>query len=272
VLEQSWTGESRLVDAPAEKTLPAAVALDPSLVFETSLDLPASARSAVNQAAALRMEELSPIPPKEAAFAVGPVALMGGRIEVSLAIIRLETLAAVKSLLESKNLAIIGASLSEHGQFAYVFDKGANAEGRNAKRWFVALLALWASLLLALGAFETRQARMLSALDQQQSALRQDLKDLRAARDYAVRLEEFARASFIYSEAATAIARTMQNLPEGAVIESAAAENGEIAVAGFTPQGAQISGLARSTSDYPGYDRFRLAAPVASAEETGGAP
>lgn len=271
-VEQSWAGESRLADALADKTLPAAVALDPSLVFETSLDLPASARGAVNQAVALRMEELSPIPPKEAAFAVGPVVLKGGRIDVSLAIVRLETLSAVKSLLESKNLAIIGARLSEHGQFAYVFDRDANAGQRNVKRWLVALLALWASLLLALGAFEMRQARMLSALDQQQSDLRQELKDLRAAGDYAERLQEFARASFTYSEAAGAIAGALESLPEGVVIESAAANNGEAAITGFTPHGAQTSGLVRSPSDYPGYDRFRLAAPIASAEETGAAP
>jgi hypothetical protein len=271
VIEKSWAGETRLqkTKTPAD-ALPLSIALAAPLFFETSVDLPESARSTLQKTIALRMSELSPIPPEEASFAIGDVQKKEkDRIAVKIALTRKSTLRAAGCAVNGARIAAIGAKPHTNGAFFYSFlDDGPKYQDR-AKKWAVAVAALWISLFALLSALDVRANRALAAAEDYENALRQELKDLQDTKEKFARLSTFAAASMDFEEAFEEIAAQLSALPENVVITNVDLGAQSLNIAGFAPNESPINGEAvrRPAEAYRGYDRFNMTAPVKSAKD-----
>jgi hypothetical protein len=267
-VETSWSGARRLAPiAGGAGSLPVCVVLEPDLVFITQSDLPLAARDAINKTIGLRMDDLSPIPPDEAAFAIGEVRRNGGRLLVDVAIAQKQTLADVAQAFAEKRVLSVGAAPAPSGAITYVFTGPSTESLRQIRKRLLAFLALWGSALLAIGALEARQEKTLAGFDAYQHELRGALRNLKTESDTLKRLQQFAPRSYSFAEVAESMASGLNTLSDGAVVT-------EVSIVG---DGMTISGLAREdesgspaapdrkASDYPGFDLFSLSAPMTHA-------
>lgn len=273
VIKKSWMGEENLTDG--EKTdLPLVVALAPSHIFRTTINLPDTARTSLKQTIALRLEEISPIPPETAAIGIGDVkSLSSNRIEVSVAITRKETLQAAMSQAGEKPVLAIGSSPDINGKLAFVFER-ARARKQKYRDLLIACMAVWAALLLCFGALEARQDQLRAALETHQSELREALRSTRERRELAAQLEELAPDFFTVAAIHDALHAATKVLPDGSMVTEATTNGSTLFVAGYLPEAQHsLPGMRLSPSPYAGFDRFDFTVALKSGEnEKAGAP
>ena len=269
-VEHSWSGaKRRAAAAETTKALPAIITLAPRLVFLTKADLPLAAKATLSKTIALRMDELSPIPPEQAAFAIGPSAVVGDRLHVEVAIARKKTLEAIEQSERNQSVAAICAGLTERGEIEFEFARSKPAKAKAENKLMAAGLMLWLSLLLALSAFAARQERMLANFDARQTTLRQELRDLRATEDSMNLLRQFAPASFSLGDVSRAVSSQLNRLPQAVMVDDVTVTADNIAISGFWPAilESESGALSRSASDYPGFDRFSMTASLVEENE-----
>lgn len=269
-IDHSWSGARRRTAATeTTNALPAIVTLAPRLVFFTKADLPLAAKTTLAKTIALRMDELSPIPPEEAAFAVGPSAMVGDRLHVDVAIARKKTLEAIEQSQRNRSVAAICAGLTERGEIEFEFTRSNPARAKAAIKLMAAGLMLWLSILLALSAFAARQERMLASFDGRQTALRQELRDLKATEDRIGLLQQFAPASFSLGDVSRTVTSQLNNLPQAVMVDEITVDADNIAISGFWPTNLESESVAlsRSASDYPGFDRFSMTALLIASDQ-----
>lgn len=264
-IDHSWSGAKRRT-AAAESTnaLPAIIILAPRLVFFTKADLPLAAKGTLSKTIALRMDELSPIPAEEAAFAIGPSAAVGDRLQLEVAIARKHTLEAIEQSQRDRAIAAIGAGLSERSEIEFEFARSGPAKANATNGLVAAGLALWLSILFALSAFAARQERVLMSFDARQTSLRQELRDLKKAHDNMSLLQHFAPPSFSLGDASDAVSLQLTSLPQSVMINDVTVAADNAAFTGFWPADLETRPVAlnRSASNYPGFDRFTLTSPL----------
>lgn len=265
LIETSWSGAGRLAKCAGEAGgLPVSVALDPNLVFVTHADLPLAARGTLNKTIALRMDDLSPIPPTEATFAVGEIRRNSERLEVDVAIVRRKTVSAAAQAFASRPVLSIGAAPMPSGAMKYLFTAAFADKAQRMRKWLFAMLAIWGSALLALGGIEARQEKMLAVLDAYQGDLRVELHQLKTDSENLERLQKFTPQSHSFAEIANAITNTLNALPEGAVVTELSFAGDGVTISGLSPANKTDDpiNLNRTASDYPGFDWFSLSAPA----------
>ncbi len=263
VIKQSLLGERRFdaAENPADD-LPVSVALNDSLIFETRIELPAEAHASLQDTVSLRLEELSPIPPKEAAFAIGLVTKMqSGRIRADIAIARKATINDVEQAFKGKLLGCIGAKINASGQPKYSFRKY-NSDTRNSvARWGLATASLWAALILLAMSVDHRGARKMAALQKYESEIFQEIRRLRADSERIEALAAVAPPTTVASEAERVIKDFVSALPTGSVLEGVSLSGANLHIEGLVPSNGDIMNpmlsLSRSPSTYPGYDNFQ---------------
>lgn len=270
VIEKSWAGESRLLKAcDAAGELPVTIALNPSFIFNTSVDLPEAARGSLQKTIALRMADICPIPQEDAAFAIGAVEKRGTRLHVGVAIIRKQTLRTIERAFSGKQIAAIGTAPDDNNSMLYNFTTDESTKHRGTQKWLITGVAFWASALLLAGAYEAHLNKELAALDAHQTRLRQDLHEIHRVKENFTRIKPFAPHEFTLGEASRAITEHVNALPQGAIIAAITIKDDWISITGMTPTDAQTveTDLSRTASDYPGFDRFNLNASIIDASE-----
>jgi hypothetical protein len=263
--ERSWLGEYRIrADDSNEQVLPATVILPPSLVFETTVDLPNAVRATLEKTVALRMSEVSPIPPENAAFAIGEAKPLGNeRFRASVAIARKETLRQVHAAFPEGKIIVIGASQRADGSLAYMFERRGAGSKDAIRNLLLASLALWASLLLLAGAVETRQERALAAIEAFQAELRVEARALRDISETLALRRQYAPSYLRLPEVHARLMEAATALPANGVITQVTATGTQLSVTGLTPLGETGgTALRRSASDYPGLDWFEQQTPL----------
>lgn len=272
VINKSWLGEQSLIDFKSHG-LPLVIALAPSYIFETSVNLPESARNNLEKTIALRLEEISPIPPETAAVAIGDVKSRGSnRIDVPVAITRKETLQAVMSKAGDKPVIAIGASPDMNGKLTFVFHR--SLTNRHLSRdLLIACIAVWAALLVCFGALEARQDQLRAVLEAHQSELRETLRSTRDRLELAAQLQERAPDFFTLAEMRNALDAATKALPEGSMVTEASAKDPSLVVAGYLAKAdPSPPDLRLSPSPYAGFDRFDTVIPLDSSKTETGAP
>ncbi len=263
IVKQSMLGERRFdsTEDPTEN-LPVSVALDDSLIFETEIELPVEARASLQDTVSLRLEELSPIPPKEAAFAIGLVTKnKSGRIRADIAIARKTTINDAEQAFKGKLLSCIGAKINASAQPKYSFRKH-NTDTRNSiARWGLAIASLWAALILLAMSVDHRSARNMAALQTYESEIFQEIRRLRADSERIEALAAIAPPTTAANEAESVIKNVVASLPTGSVLEGVSLFGANLLVEGLVPSNGYIMNptlsLSRSPSIYPGYDNFQ---------------
>lgn len=265
VVERSLLGVERLdPSGRARVNLPVVATLDTSHIFETSLDLPREARGSLEKTIALRLEDISPIPPAEAAFALGDVTkAQTDRIRAQIAIARKSAVDKVAGLFQDRPLAGIDAE-SADGRGRYVFKDMSKSDMKRIFHWAAAFTLLWLTVLLFGVAIEHRAERRIAALNEHETALLEAIRHLRAERAALADLQGLTPPAASGADLFRAINDLTTRLPDGALLDSIAYSGGQLELSGLTPSGALADAglsLRRSKSDFPGYDRFQQATP-----------
>lgn len=263
LLERSVLGEMRCVPVECERgDLAFAVAAAPQDVFVASVDLPAAARRDLEEAVSHRLDHLSPLPKDEIEFAVGPVHEAGReRLEVPVAIIRKETLAALRAGENGDRISLIGFAPDGSGRFAYRFHERERADTDELRRIARLGAAIGAVILLFAG-IDAGLDKRIAAAKAHEAALIETAKAEKAQFRF---LEEPLAAyapGLNGAEAQAMLAAVLAKLPAKAWIEEIAFHQGVATIRGFAPGSeAWPEGAAPSlaASDRSGVDRFSLA-------------
>jgi len=263
LIERSLLGEQRIATDPAPfERMPIALEVNSSAVFETSVNLPAAARSHLREAVEHRLEQLSPLPPVEIAFAVGKSKLIEEeRIETPVAIVRKATIEAIIANDET-NSAIVGAAADANGRFAYVFRAGISGE-RRSRVLRVALALIGATVVLAFGLGRHIDRRIEAEeiyAEQLRAAVIAEKAEAAFLEDAPTELE----LGFDGAEMEIVIANILTALPKQAWIETIEASPTGSTATGYAPIGAEWpEGAApnRTATDRPGVESFTLAVP-----------
>lgn len=266
IAETSWFGEKRLRSDAAAPALPAQIAISESQVFVTQFSLPAEAAGRADKAAALRLGELSPVPPEDATFAVGKVRPAGaGRALVEIAIAKKKTLERVKAQTDGKTVAAIGAMPDSAGALRFIFERHITEAQPFTHRMLNMAIPVAAAFFLVF-AVSAYQERRLQTLEAHETALLSALRDLRADQtlfDSADDATLKTAGGRPFSAVLGDIRETLAELPAGARIARIHAVGDRLEIAGFTPadaddQASAIAGWSTTRSDRPSYDRFML--------------
>lgn len=265
-LESSWFGESRLQEAAANQALPSRVALAPEKLFITALSLPEEAAQSLAKAARLRLGDLSPIPPEDAAFAVGrPQRAEQSRIVADLAVVKKETIEKARADHKNRRVEMIGAMPDDQGRLRFVFEEG-EAAPKSTANIFLDMSVLFAAVLFLLFAVNVHMERRLQNVLRYEAEALSELKALRpmTALFRGVETEQLDKARGAdASEAFALVQRTLAVLPEGARMSGFQTDGRNISVSGFVPETASSEALpdgrwTYAPSRHPGFDRFTL--------------
>ncbi len=268
VVEKSLLGEQRLVrEDGSSNDLPTTVALQDSLIFETMIDLPTAARATLTDAIAMRLDEISPIPPEDASFAIGALRKSNpGRLEVEIAIIKKSSINAAVKVLAGKRVASVGAAADPSGKMKYSFKTfGKPAKGA-LQQWPMAVAALMAALVILTVAFNHRTNAKIAALEIYETDLIREARRLRSDADQRAALAAIAPPLVSVRDLQDAINEAVEELPEDGVIDEISYANDALQITGFTPIGSASKNatllLRRAPSDYPGYEKFQTTRPM----------
>lgn len=186
IVETSFFGLSRVRAAsPADPPLPTRIALRSSDVFETRINLPAAAARRLGEAVALRLEELSPLPPSDVAVAVGPPQpAADGRIEATVALARKSAIEETRRALKIRDIASVGARPQVDGSLLYAFSAPAKRSTQIGAHFLsLAALVLSAAALAVAG---------MQHLDRRQQTLEAErLGLMKALKAHEVRMAPF---------------------------------------------------------------------------------
>lgn len=270
VVERSLLGAERLRPSGGSRPdLPAVAALDASLIYETVLDLPAEARASLKKTVALRMDDISPVPPGDALFAVGEEkSRRPGRMAARVAIVKKTTVDTVERLLDGRPIGAIGAETGA-GERRYVFKDFRKLDMSRAGRWFAAAISLWLAFLLLGGALERRAGRTIDAFEAYETRLHEDIRAVRADKETLAALQGSAPPATTGADMLRAVETVLAQLPAGGVIEAVEYDNNRIVLSGLAPHGGAAdaaSPLRRSASDFPGHDRFQIGSSLTSTD------
>lgn len=265
-VETSWFGKARLREAVVRQDLPARLALAPDKLFTTKLSLPEEAAQSLAKAARLRLGDLSPIPPEDAAFAIGkPQRGAQGRIVADLMIVRKETIDKARAEGEDRPIEMIGAAPDEQGRLRFVFENGDAAPTSTANIFFdIGVLA--AAILFLLFAANVHMERRLQNIAQYEAEALAELKALRpmAALFEGLQTEQLDNVQGVNaSDAFALVRRTLAALPEGARVSGFQTDGHTISVNGFVSGTASFEASPEdrwtyAPSPHPGFDRFTL--------------
>ena len=263
-IETSWFGEARLQETVANRDLPSRLALAPEKLFITKLSLPEEASQSLAKAARLRLGDLSPIPPQDAAFAIGrPQRAAQGRIVADLAIIRKETIDKVCAENKNRFIEMIGAMPDDQGRMRFVFEERGAAPQSTASIFSdIGLLA--AAVLLLLFAANVHMERRLQNISRYEAEALAELKELRpmAALFEGAETERFDNVRCVdASEAFALVRRTLAALPEGARLSDFQTDGRKVSVRGFVPEALSFEASPEdrwtyAPSRHPGFNRF----------------
>ncbi|HXI86122.1 MAG TPA: hypothetical protein VNH64_01585, partial [Parvularculaceae bacterium] len=176
LVERAWSGERRIAASPPDKTLPKVIALAPNQIFETRIALPALARGAVREAVRLRLDELSPVPPENVLFDIGPVRrLSPDRIEASVAIAKRQNIAALAG--EFGSAPAIGASPRSDGSLRYMFESVRAHKGE--WRMLAAISAPVIAAMLLIAGMAHHLDKKIASSEQYEALLLGELKAIK---------------------------------------------------------------------------------------------
>lgn len=279
-VEKSWLGERRVApDSENTTPLPTLLILPRGKYFVTKVSLPRAAAPNLQETIRLRLQDISPIPPSESAFAIGGVNLRAdGRINVDVAVTRKRTLDDLRKRFADRQIVGIGAGARTDGALEFQFDR-ANGPHRlklSARVRDVALLfGALATLLVSIG---VHLSRRLDNAQAREAAVIEALRDARKTAALFDGMSLEAATSERGEPVARALGRlriALTDLPAGALIENVLYERGRTTISGFAPRSLMPNAAARgeirsSPSDRPDFDRFDYA--VEALPDQGGAP
>ncbi len=272
-VEKSLLGEQRLVrEKQTDGDQPAVVVLQDSLIFETTIDLPAAARATLTDAIAMRLDEISPIPPEDASFAIGALRRSSlGRLEVEIAITKKSSINEAVKALAGKRVASVGAGAGPSGKMKYSFKALDNPAKGVLQQWPMAIAALMSALVLVTAAFNHRTSARIDALEAYETDLFQEARRLRSDTDQRAALAVIVPSLSRLRDVQDAINETAASLPESGIIDAISYANDVLQISGLTPLGRapenETLALRRSPSKYPGYEKFQATRPMSSVAE-----
>ncbi len=273
VVEKSLLGEQRLVrEKQSDGDRPIAVMLQDSMIFETMIDLPAAARTTLTDAIAMRLDEMSPIPPEDASFAIGAQRKSNpGRLEVEVAITKKSSINAAVKTLAGKRVVKVGAATSPSGKIKYTFKTFGKPTNGTLQHWPIAVTALMAAFIFLTVAFNHRTSVRLAALETYETDLIREARRLRSDADQRAVLAAIAPPLIGIRDMQGAINETAAGLPEGGIVDKIIYANDALQVSGFTPlehtPENETLVLRRSPSKYPGYEKFQTTQPMSPVAE-----
>lgn len=271
VIETARFGDRRLDAGEATLSLPLHIALHRNSYYITRLSLPPEATGSFTNAVALRLPDLSPIPPGDAVYSVGGVSLDGeGRASAAIAITKKKTLEEVAARYANDNINVIGAEPNKDGVLQFTFSRERSGPAAMTKQRLARIALFAISVLFLIVAVDVHQQRRLEAHRDYESEV---LSALRAMRP-AASLFDGVDAATLQSVAGQSIQHALYDvdaalalLPAGAVVTRLHASGDGLVVEGFSPS-VSASGregpnganprLSTTPSDHPGFDRFTM--------------
>ncbi len=265
-VERSWFGATRLVTDNAAPGLPTSLALAKEKIYRTHLSLPSEAAQILEKTVALRLDELSPIPPEDAAFAIGEtVRSADNRINVEIAITKKKALTDLQAQYDGTDIAAIGAIPNHDGALRFIFREENSGERANLTPLISAAMLIAAVFLFSVS-IDVHLSRRLQALEQYEAVVLSEIRDMRPALslfdgidvDNLVRMRGRSASDLI-----PAIQNALIDLPVGSRVENINVRDTGIQISGFMPidqqDGASAPGkLLRIPSNRPGFDRFTV--------------
>lgn len=283
VVETSWFGESRLGgvspgqgDAPS--SLPGVIVLHPETYFTMHLSLPAEAAGSFAKAVKLRLGEISPIPPEDAAFAVGRVRTdAAGRAYAQVAITKKRYLREIADRYDDVGVSAIGAAPGGDGAPAFIFLQEDQNTPPISRRRMIDAAMLAAALLFLIVAIDIRQQNRLQTFQEYEA---RTLSELRALRPLSSLLSDIDAAALdalisrpisgTRDSAVNTIDNALAALPDEAIVTQVRLNHQAVSLSGFVPTktspapNANVN-FSTTASNRPGFDRFELTKPLGSA-------
>jgi hypothetical protein len=267
-VEKSLFGEQRLVGVRGSPNdLLATVTLQDSLIFETMIDLPAAARNTLMDAVAMRLDEISPIPPEDASFAIGALRKPNpGRLEVEVAITKKSSINAAVKVLAGKRITSVGAAADATGKFKYSFKTFGKPANGALQQWPIAAAVLVSVFIVLAAAFNHRTSVKIAALEVYETDLIREARRLRADADKRAALAAIAPTLTSLRDVLGAINEITADIPDGGIIYEVSYANDALLISGLTPIGRapedERPTLRRTPSEYPGYEKFQTTRPM----------
>ncbi|GJL95266.1 MAG: hypothetical protein DHS20C05_16710 [Hyphococcus sp.] len=273
LIEQSWLGERRVAAGDPASSLPVEIALSPEDIFITKLSLPAEASRTLKKTIALRLSEISPIPPESAAFAIGETARQNnGRLSVDVAITRKTTLNKTREDFSAHQIAAIGACPAPDGALQFIFDDEAKAS-KDANNAFLSGGLIAISFLALLVTANIHLERRLTALSDYETSILSELKSLRPAKALFANTDLEALASnhgapspLLFME----LRNHLDGLPDGALIKTINLTPTKVELSGYAPETVSTDDVefqSTKNSNYEGYIEFTYAQNLSNADE-----
>jgi len=271
VVEKSWFGEGRFRSGDSADDIPVSFILHSDDVFTTDLSLPAVAAKSFAKAATFRLAEVSPIPPEDAAVAIGKVRTHpDGRAVAKIAITKKRYLREIRDRRNRERILVIGAEPDEVGAPAFVFSRCAAGAQGLVRRRLVDAAVFFAALLFLTVAIDSHQQRRLLALKDHEEQALSELRSLRPVNALFADVDaaDLALASGrSVASAVTDIRGALGALPADALVTELGCGRQEVSIRGFAPSASsetenRTGQLSLSASDRPGYDRFEFTFPL----------
>lgn len=275
LIEKSWLGETRLsTTGIPDHSLPAILALTGSAYYQTELSLPKAAGRTLTATVGLRLQDISPIPPEDATFAVGkPRKSSDGRITAPIAIARKSSIAGMATL-SDRNIAAIGAKPDRNGNLQFIFECEKTHKTQSKLVTPSALLVL-AAFTFLFTAFDFQLSKRLRNMEAYETDIRAELQTLRPI----AALLDNADGRFLMRQNGTAsqvlfgtLSDRIAYLPGNARIIRIESSKDQITVSGFIPAETVLSEelcnqRLRTPSDRPGFDTFNCTIELEIADE-----
>lgn len=266
-IDVSRFGELRHSASETLPSLPTHIALHQDNYFTTHLSLPAEAAGSFTKAVALRLNEISPIPPEDAAFAIGKVKTDAeGRANANIAITTKRKLQEASEQYGGDNVSAIGAAPNTNGALEFFFSRKNSGPSSITKHRFINAALVAASVLFLVIAVDAHQQRRLKMLSDHETQALSALRSLRPITSLFNEVDaavlQTASGQPIY-EVVNAIDDTLATLPHSAIVMRLQLSKDTLELNGLLP--SEINASANSftnllilPSDYPGFDRFDL--------------
>jgi hypothetical protein len=265
-VEQSRFGVRRATRVNADDgSLPIEATLPPDLIFTSKVTLPPAAAKSLATTIGLRLGDISPIPPKDAAFAVcEKTRTVNNRIEADVAIARKETLLGLHNSAGGDRIISIGAKPDEQGKYKFVFEKP------KRKTQFGGHLVIDAALIAAVvlmlfAAIDANIKNRLQNLERYEASI---LTELRAVRGQAALFDDIeptgperlrgVQLASAFQDLQSALAL----LPDGVLLDSLNYQPDVINLSGFAPsplkETLRFKPHTIMPANRPGFDKFAV--------------
>ncbi|NOX95413.1 MAG: hypothetical protein GXP04_10085 [Alphaproteobacteria bacterium] len=267
-VEKSLLGEQRLVgERGSPNDLPTTVTLQDSLIFETMIDLPTAARATLADAVAMRLDEISPIPPEDASFAIGALRKSNpGRLDVEVAITKKSSVNEAIKALAGRQVNNVGAAADATGKVKYSFKTFSKLANGALQQWPIAAAVLVSVFIVLAAAFNHRASVKIAALEVYENDLISEARRLRADADKRATLAAIAPTLTSLRDVQGAINEITADIPDGGIINQISFANDALQISGLTPIGSAPKNatppLRRTPSAYPSYEKFQTTRPM----------